>query len=463
MIRKRKFKSVIQKLRRIVGPQNVLTAAEELYCYSRDSSPFSAMPDIVVRPRDVRQVARIVKLANRSLIPITPRGAGTNLTGAAIPLRGGIVVDLSGMNRILEIDRTNLRTIVEPGVVHADLERELAKYRLFWPPDPASTDACTIGGVLAESGGGMRALKYGTARDWVLGLEVVLPNGKLIRTGSQTLKCASGFDLTRLFTRSEGMLGIIVKAVLKLRPLPESLIRITGTYDELESAGSTVGKIFEAGIVPTIMEILDKPTIEAVNKFLKLKLPEANALIILDIDGTEEECEKLAKKVEAVMVEMGAKNVRRAATAKEMEDLYSARKAAFPALCQLKPTILIEDITVPVSELSSMLKRIQELSRKYGVLIATLGHVGDGNLHPNICTDDSNPEEWRRAMKCFREICESAIELGGTISGEHGIGIAKAALLEKEYGREAVKVMRDIKRVLDPNNIMNPGKMGLGA
>ena len=376
-------------------------------------------------------------------------------------MRGGIVVDMSGMHKILEIDRTNLRAIIEPGVVHANLESELAKCGLFWPPDPASGDACTMGGVLAECGGGMRALKYGTTRDWVLGLEVVLPTGEVIRTGASTLKCASGWDLTRLFVRSEGMLGIITKAILKVRPLPESALRMLAMFNELETAALTVGKIFEAGVVPTIMEILDRSTIDVVNEYTKLRLPEAESIIILDIDGTKEECEKLAAKVKSLFLEIGAKGVLLATTAKEMEDLYIARKAAIPALSRVKPTTLVEDITVPVSKLPDMIKRIEEISKKYGIFVATFGHAGDGNLHPILCTDERNPDEWDQAMRCYGEICRVAIELGGTISGEHGVGLCKAPYFEEEVDKFTIGVMRKIKKALDPNNIMNPGKMTL--
>ena len=455
------MKRLVEKLSNLTGRENVLTTHEDLYCYSYDASWFHAMPDIVVRPHTTDEVVKILKLANVEKIPITPRGAGTNLSGGAIPVKGGIVLDMSGMNKILEIDRTNLRAIVEPGVVHANLESELAKYGLFWPPDPASGDACTMGGILAECGGGMRALKYGTSRDWVLGLEVVLATGDVIHTGASTLKCASGWDLTRLFVRSEGMLGIITKAVLKVRPLPESVLRMLAIFDKLETTAFAVGKIFEAGIVPAIMEILDRSTISVVNDYAKLGLPEVEAIMIIDIDGTKEECEKLAFKVESELLKIGAKEVQRATTAKDMEDLYTARKVAIPALSRLKPTTLVEDVTVPVSKLPDMIKRIEEISKKHNIFVATFGHAGDGNLHPIICTDERDLEEWTRAMKCYGDICIAAIKLGGTVSGEHGIGFCKAKYFEQEVDQIVIETMRKIKRTLDPKNILNPGKMTL--
>jgi glycolate oxidase len=451
----------VKRLGEIVGQDNMMTAPEDLYCYSRDASWFQAMPEVVVRPHSTQEVAEIVKLANVEGVPITPRGAGTNLSGGAIPAKGGVVVDMSGMNKIMEIDRTDLRAVIEPGVVHVDLENELEKHGLFWPPDPASGDACTMGGVLAECGGGMRALKYGTTRDWVLGLEAVLPTGEVIRTGSSTLKCACGYDLTRLLVRSEGTLGIITKIVLKVRPLPESVLRMVAMFDDLAMAAKAVGKIFEAGIVPAIMEILDRSTIRVVKEYAKLNLPDVEAMMILDIDGTKEECEKLAAKAEAVLLSVEAKGIMRATTPKEKEEIYAARKSAIAALSRIRPTTLVEDVTVPVSKLPEMIKQIGDISKRYGIFVATFGHAGDGNLHPILCTDERDKEEWGRAMSCYRDICLAAVELGGTISGEHGIGLCKAPYIGDEVDAATMGAMRKIKWALDPNNIMNPGKMNL--
>jgi glycolate oxidase len=363
------------------------------------------------------------------------------------------------MNKMLEIRRGNLWAKVEPGVVVTVLQEELAKEGLFWPPDPASADACTIGGALAENSGGMRGVKYGTARDWVLGLEVVLPDGEVIRTGSSTLKCSSGFDLTRLFIRSEGMLGVITQATLKVRPLPEMVTRLIASFDTVESAGEAVSKIFEAGIVPLIIELLDATTLKAVNEFKKLGLPEVSALLIVDVEGTEEECKTLAARLDSLLKGLGAQGIRRASDKKEMEDLMSARKAAYPALCRVKTTTVMEDIAVPVSVLPTALKKVKEASQKHGIIVGTFGHAGDGNVHPIICTDIRDRDEWNRAMACIDEIRTAALELGGTVSGEHGIGVTKVRFLEREHGKVAVDVMKKIKTALDPTNIMNPGKM----
>jgi len=457
-----KLKPVVEKLKSIVGTENVLTAYEERYCYSYDASWYRAMPDVVVRPHTTKEVGMIVKLANEEKIPITPRGAGTNLTGGAIPVKGGMVMDMSGMNRILEINRTNLTAAVEPGVVHEELEKELAKYGLFWPPDPASSSACTMGGALAECAGGMRVLKYGTARDWVLGLEVVLPTGEVIKTGAITLKSVTGFDLTRLFVGSEGTLGIITKAFLKLRPIPEALIRMSAAFREIETAGLAVGKILEAGIVPTIMEIVNIDFIRSMNKWLKLGLPEVDAIMIIDLDGTREEVDKLAGKVEKVLKDVGAMDIKRATTAKEMEDLYLARKAAYPSLFQvLGKTAVPDDYCVPINKLPEAFKLARETAQKLGLHTAMLAHAGDGNIHPVWSVDARNLEEVDRLLKCYPEMCRGVLKLGGSVSAEHGIGIGKAPFVEEEYGKKVVEIMQAIKKVFDPNNIMNPGKKGL--
>ncbi|KPV61640.1 MAG: glycolate oxidase subunit GlcD [Candidatus Bathyarchaeota archaeon BA1] len=420
------------------------------------------MPDVVVRPCTTEEVRGIVKLANEEEIPITPRGAGTNLTGGAIPVKGGIVMDMSRMNKILEINRVNRIAIVEPGVLHADLENELAKYGLFWPPDPASTSACTMGGVIAESAGGLRGAKYGTTREWVLGLEVVLPTGEVIKTGAMTHKSVTGYDLTRLIVGSEGTLGVVTKAVLRVCPIPEAIIRISAAFHEIETAGLAVGKVFEAGIAPTIMEIIDRDLIRSVNKWLKLGLPEVDAIMILDVEGTREGAEKLAGKAEKVLKEVGATEVKRATTAKEMEDLYLTRKAAYPSLFQVRgKTAIPDDCCVPVDKLPEAFKLVREASRKWVVPVGILAHAGDGNIHPIWTADARNPEEVDRALKCYFEICRGVLKLSGSVSAEHGIGIVKASLVEEEYGRKVVEIMRAIKKIFDPNNIMNPGKLGL--
>ncbi|MFW9906771.1 MAG: FAD-binding oxidoreductase [Candidatus Thorarchaeota archaeon] len=459
----KKLQRTINHLKNIVNEGNIYSDSEALYCYSYDASYPQARPEIIVRPHSSGEVSKIVKIASKERIPIVPRGAGTNVSGGVLPVKGGIIIDLTGMNQILELNKRDLSVKVEPGVVVTDLQEELKRKGLFWPPDPASADACTIGGALAMNAGGMRGVKYGTTREWVLGLEVVLPDGRIIKTGSNTLKCSSGFDLTRLFVRSEGMLGIITQANLKIRPLPESVTRLIATFNKLERAGEAVGKIFEAGIIPLIIELLDKTTLKAVNQFKKLGLPEKAALLIIDVDGTVEECNKLSGKIENLLQEIGAEGIKRATTSQEMEDLMSARKAAYSALCRIKTTTIMEDIAVPVSLLPNALKKVEEVSKKHRIIVGTFGHAGDGNVHPVICTDERDKEEWKRAMNCINDIRSAALELGGTVSGEHGIGITKAPFLKKEHGEDAVEIMKRIKSAIDPSNIINPGKMFVEA
>ena len=456
------LEQVIEKLKSVVGPEHVLTSYEERYCYSRDATWYRAMPDVVVRPRTTEEVVRIVTLANEEKIPITPRGSGTNLTGGVIPVKGGIVMDLSRMNKILEISVMNRIAVVEPGVLHADLENELAKHGLFWPPDPASTYACTMGGVIAESAGGLRGAKYGTTREWVLGLEVVLPTGEVIKTGARTLKSVTGYDLTHLIVGSEGTLGIITKAILRVCPVPEAIVRMSAAFNKIETAGLAVGKIFEARVAPTIMEVMERDLIRSVNKWLKLGLPEVDAIMIIDVEGIQGEVEKLAGRVEKVLRDVGATEIKRATTAKEMEDLYLARKAAYPSLFQVwRKTAVPDDCCVPVDKLPEAFKLIKEISQRWGVPVGILAHAGDGNLHPIWTADARNPEEVDRALKCYFEVCREVLRLGGSVSAEHGIGIVKASLVEEEYGSKVVEIMRAIKKIFDPNDIMNPGKMGL--
>jgi len=457
-----KLDKVIEKLREIVGPEHVLTSYEERYCYSRDATWYRVIPAAVVRPHTAEEVSKILRLANEYRIPVTPRGSGTSLTGGAVPVEGGIVLDMTRMNRILEISVVNRIAVVEPGVLHAELEEELAKYGLFWPPDPASSAACTIGGVIAESAGGLRGARYGTTREWVLGLEVVLPTGEIIRTGARTLKSVTGYDLTHLFIGSEGTLGVITKAILKVHPLPEAVIRMFASFDRIETAGKAVGKIFENRIVPTMLEIIDRSFIRSVNEWLKLGLPEVDAIMLIDVEGTREGVEKLAERVERVLRDVGALEIRRATTAKEMADLYLARGAAYSSLFRVTgKTVVPDDCCVPVDKLPQAFKMVREVSKKWGIPVYILAHAGDGNFHADWPADAKKPEEIERALKCYIEVCREVLKLGGSISAEHGIGLVKAELVEEEYSRKVVEIMRAIKRIFDPNNIMNPGKIGL--
>lgn len=454
---------VAQELRKIVGENNVLDLLEDVLPYTLDASIiYRGVPACVVRPHSTEEVSKIVKFANEHKIPVIPRGAGTNFVGAVVPSNGGIVVDLTGMNRILEINPADLTCTVEAGVVHAKLESELAKYGLYWPPDPGSSDACTMGGVIAMNAGGMRALKYGTTRDWVLGLKVVLPNGEIIKTGGRTLKGNAGYDLTRLFVGSEGTLGIITEATLKLRPIPEAENRISAYFDSIEKAGVAVSKIYMAGIVPAAMELMDKSVIAAVSKWLGKKFPDMDAYLIVSVDGSRSEVEVLANKVEQVLKESGASQVLRATTKEEFDEIWLIRSEGATALPNVTGKMNVtHDVCVPISKLPEAFKAIREICNKYGIPVAIESHAGDGNVHAIFSVNLRDPEETARAKKAHDEMCRYILKIGGTISGEHGIGIDKAELLVEEVGPIAMELMRAIKRIFDPNNIMNPGKMGL--
>lgn len=454
-----KLDQVVEELKAIVGEENVITDPALLYCYSTDASINQHMPDVVVRPGKTEEVSEILKLANRERIPVHPRGGGTSLSGSVVPYGGGIVVDMTRMNKIIDIRPADLWCIVEAGVIHADLERELAKYGLFYPPDPASSESATIGGTIATNAGGLRGVKYGTTRDWVLGLEVVLPTGDVINVGTKTLKTSSGYQLCRLFVGSEGTLGIITKAVLKLLPIPKARVRVMGVFDSVVDAARAVSQIFMAGITPGLLEFVDKNAQKAINSWLNLGLPETEAILIIDLEGsTEEEPLKLAPYLERVLKENGAIEARYTSDPEEMNKLYLARAKAYPAMFRLgKPTVLVEDITVPVEKLPEAVKKVYEITEKHGILMGIIGHIGDGNFHPLLVYDERDPEEVERVMKCHDEINELAIKLGGTVTGEHAVGKVKAKYFLKEHSPEEIELMRGIKRVFDPNGIMNPG------
>jgi glycolate oxidase len=422
------------------------------------------MPDIVVWPNNTSQVSEIMKLANELKVPVTPRGAGTCLSGGPVPARGGILLVMTRMNKILEIDIANLQVLVECGVVWQDLNNALTPYKLFLPPDPASKDACTIGGCMAECSGGVRAVKYGTFRDWALGLQVVLPNGEVIETGAKTRKGVSGYDLTRLFIGSEGTLGVITKARLRIFPLPRYRLVMSAYFDSMESAGKAIFRVMTSDLIPSAAELMDKQTVEAVSKFMNMKFPECIALAIFEFDGSSlgevkrriRQARKLCEREKATRVDVSE-------TVEKSDRLWRARKSAGPALATLKPSSMHEDATVPTSRIPEMLTRIEQVAHKHNVLIPTFGHVGDGNLHPIILYDERNPDEKKRAEAATADIFRAAIELGGTLSGEHGIGLSKAPFFSMEHSSPETEVMRKIKNAIDPNNILNPGKIWAGA
>ncbi len=453
-------KTVKDELKAIVGEGRYFDNKEDLLMYSYDAFMVKGMPEVVLLPVSTEEVSRIMKVASREKIPVTPRGAGTNLTGGSVPTRGGMTLAFTKMNRILDIDKENRHAVVQPGVVNMEFQKELAKKGLYYPPDPGSMAVTTMGGNVAENAGGPRAVKYGVTKDYLLGLEVVLASGEVLRTGGKTLKNVTGYNLTQLFCGSEGTLGLITEMTLKLIPLPETKRTLQAAYKNMSDAGRTVSKVFEIGILPVALEILDKTFINIIEDYTKLGLPrEAEALLLIEVDGPETAVIPQSVRLTKLCQEMGAHEVKVAKTVAENDEIWRARRSAYGAEARLRPTAIAEDCTVPVGNLVAMFHEVAKIAEKYKLLIPVVAHAGDGNLHPQILTDIRDKEEMERVMKAIDEISIKAVELGGTLTGEHGIGIAKREILPVELGEAAMEVTRNIKKAFDPLNIMNPDKV----
>ncbi|MCY9226387.1 glycolate oxidase subunit GlcD [Bacillus haynesii] len=452
---------VKSQLIEIVGSANYDDSNAGRLVYSYDATPqFQSMPDAVIAPRSKEEVSQIVKICNTHRIPIVPRGSGTNLCAGTCPTEGGIVLLFKHMNQILEIDEENLTITVQPGVITLDLIHAAEEKGLFYPPDPSSMKISTIGGNINENSGGLRGLKYGVTRDYVMALEVVLANGDIIRTGGKLAKDVAGYDLTRLFIGSEGTLGIITEATLKLIPAPETKKTVLALYQDIDSAAQTVSNIIAHKIIPTTLEFLDQPTIQVIEDFAKIGLPvHAKAVLLIEQDGTEETVRRDIAMIEEICKKGNAVSVQTAQTESEAENLREARRTALSALARLKPTTILEDATVPRSEIAEMVKAINTIAEKHQISICTFGHAGDGNLHPTCTTDVRNSEEMKRVEQAFEDIFKKAVELGGTITGEHGVGEMKAPYLELKLGKAGIAAMKAVKQALDPNSIMNPGKI----
>ncbi|MCM3588268.1 glycolate oxidase subunit GlcD [Mesobacillus maritimus] len=452
---------VKDKLIAIVGAENYEDSKVSRLVYSYDATPdMQALPDAVLSPRNTKEVSEIVKLCNEHKIPIVPRGSGSNLCGGTCPIEGGIVLLFKHMNQILELDEENLTVTVQPGAITLDIINTVEAKGLFYPPDPSSMKISTIGGNINENSGGLRGLKYGVTRDYVLALEVVLPNGDIVRTGGKLAKDVAGYDLTRLYVGSEGTLGVITEATLKLVPKPETKKVMLAHYQDLEAAARTVSSIIAHKIIPATMEFLDQPTLKVVEDFAQIGLPtDVQAVLLIEQDGPPEVVARDMQKMAELCKAEQAVFVQVAETDAEAEALMTARRAALSACARLKPTTILEDATVPRSEIARMVRGINKIAEKYQLNICTFGHAGDGNLHPTVPTDARDHEEMERVEEAFAEIFELAIDLGGTITGEHGVGVMKAPYLEWKLGKEGIGVMKAIKQSLDPNNIMNPGKV----
>jgi glycolate oxidase len=452
---------VKEKIIAVVSKENFDDSKTELLSYSYDSTPnMQSMPDAIVSPRNTKEVSEVVKICNENKIPVVARGSGTNLCGGTCPVQGGVVLLFKHMNKILEIDEENLTATVQPGVLTLELGKAVEAKGLFYPPDPGSMSISMIGGNINENAGGLRGLKYGVTRDYVIALEIVLANGDILRTGGKLAKDAAGYDLTRLFVGSEGTLGVITEATLKLLPIPETKKTMLALYQDLEAAARSVSSIIAHKIIPTTLEFLDQPTLKVVEDYAQIGLPtDVQAVLLIEQDGPLEVVDRDLKKMAEVCKQENAASVQVAATPEEAAALSMARRTALSALARLKPTTILEDATVPRSEVANMVKAISEIAKKYDLHICTFGHAGDGNLHPTCPTDARNHDEMERVEQAFAEIFEKAIELGGTITGEHGVGVMKAPYLEWKLGKEGIQAMKAIKNGLDPNNIMNPGKV----
>ncbi|MBS7622259.1 FAD-binding protein [Candidatus Bathyarchaeota archaeon] len=449
---------VVARLPSIVGGGSVLTDRAELVCYSYDASCYSRLPDVVVFPNSSEEISKIVRLANRERVPVTPRGAGTSLSGGPVPARGGIVVVLARMNRILDLDEDNLTVTCEVGLTLRDLNRSLARKLLHFPIDPGSSEAATLGGMIGENASGMHSPRFGKTKDRVLSLEVVLPNGDIIHVGSKCFKSASGYNLKELFIGSEGTLGIVTKATLRLSPLPDNYTVISASFKTTVAAGRAISRVVKRGLPVSALEFMDRPSIEVVKAFTGLPLPQAAAMVLIECTGPEGEVQNHLADAAEILREEGAFELRISSDRGEADRLWHARKVTYGAISRIRPTAIQADPVVPVSKLPDYLARLDLIAQKYALKIVSYGHAADGNLHPTVLIDEGNPEEMRYARMALAEIYQSALELGGTLTGEHGVGVEKSDYFNLEWPSNVVSVMREIKAVLDPNNIMNPRK-----
>lgn len=446
----------------IVGKEGFTDDLIELVPYAYDASDHDHRPEAVVWPTHAEQISKILALANEYRFPVTPRGAGTSLTGSAVPISGGLILDMCRMNTILDIRIADRLVVVQPGVVYADLEQALLSYGFFFPPDPASSSVCTLGGNVATNAGGIRGAKYGVTRDYVLGLEVVLADGRILQTGSRCIKSVSGYDLTRLFVGSEGTLGIITEITLKINPKPKAVKTGVAYFNELKNAGKGVAEVISSGIVPSALEILDENTIKVLRQHGGINLPDAMAMILMETDGyTEADASYQMEMIVEVFRKNHASEIQIAGSEKAMEGLWKVRKSIGSVAARLRPNNVSEDVSVPISKVPDLLLGISEILHRYDLTFVIFGHAGDGNLHPRIMYDRSDLGQVERLGKAVEAIFRLTCELGGTLSGEHGIGLSKAPYLSLEHDQVRRNLIHSVKRFFDPNNILNPGKMAL--
>ncbi|MBD1381792.1 FAD-binding oxidoreductase [Metabacillus arenae] len=454
--------SARNKLIAIVGEEHFKDNQEALISHSYDATPiYQEIPDAVLFPGSTAEVSAVLKVASEHLIPIVGRGAGSNLCGGTVPVKGGIVMVTNRMNQLLEIDTDNLTAIIQPGLITSNFHKEVEKLGLFYPPDPGSMSISTMGGNIMENAGGLRGLKYGTTRDYVIGLEAVLPSGEIIRTGGKLYKDVAGYDLTKLLVGSEGTLAIITEATVKLLPAPKVKRTMIAMYEDIYAAARTVSKIVGNRIIPATLEFIDNATLRVVEEYNKLGLPtDMDAILLIEQDGMDlSVVEKDIKEIINICKQEGAVDVKIAQSDEEATKLMQARRGALSTIARIRPTTYQEDATVPRSKIAEMVTQINQIAEKYNLQICTFGHAGDGNLHPTCATDARDKEEFHRVEMAYEEIFRAAIDLGGTITGEHGVGLIKAPYLEWKVGRIGIEIMKGIKRAFDPDNILNPGKI----
>lgn len=450
---------VRNELKNLVGPGRASDAPEDLIAYSYDPHIVERKPEIVLYPITTEEVSAIMKVAYRHAIPVVARGSGTNLAGETVPMAGGIVLAMSKMDKILEIDPRNRIARLQPGVINYDFQQAVEKYGLMYPPDPSSWKVATMGGTVATNAGGPKTLKYGVTRDYLLGLTVVLANGDVLKTGGTAIKNVTGFDLTRLMCGSEGTLGVVTEIIVRLIPKPKASKTIRADFPKLEDSSDAVAEIISQGIVPSGLELMDSVVISAVEADTNMGLPvDVDAILLIEVDGDPEALEAQVKRIQDVLHRNHASGIVVAGDERVAETLWSARRAAFSVMARLRPNAVIEDATVPVSNLTAMIRKTTEIAKKHNVQIGVLAHAGDGNLHPLILFDQRDQQELHRVELAAEEIFREAIALGGTLSGEHGIGMAKSKFLSMELDEVAIMVSKKIKTALDPKGILNPMK-----
>ena len=450
---------VKKELKAIVGSNGFIDNPESLSAYAYDAFLIETTPELVLLPESTSEVAAVMAIAHREGIPVTARGAGTSLCGASVPIQKGIVLSMTRMDQILEVSTRDRYCIVQPGVVNGDLQARLATEGFFYPPDPGSYMVSTIGGNVAQNAGGPRCLKYGVTVDYVLSMEVVLADGEVIRFGSRNVKDVTGYRLSSLFCGSEGTLGIVTEITLRVTSLPEATRTVLAVYDDLDATAATVSDIIGSGILPAALELMDKTVVNAVEDSAAIGLPRhAEGLLLIEVDGVEEAVEKEMRLIVEKARALGAREVIEARTPSERENLWTARRSIYGVFARLAPDCIVEDATVPVSRVPEMIRRMREIAHRHRLRIGFLAHAGDGNMHPMIATDTRDKEEWQRVEDASREIFELAVSCNGTLSGEHGIGLAKREYLPMAVNDSTQAFMARIKRCVDPKGILNPGK-----